>query len=239
MIGVYDSGLGGLMLLKHIRKSFPNETILYLGDRKNAPYGTKTREELTAIFNKNIDFFKRHNVKDLVIACNTLCSIIDFNEVEDIVLHDIISKTVKQVNLSKDATLLVLATPLSIEAGRYKYELEKLGYKNCIYKALPKLAGLIERFSSEDEIYAYLSEEFKTINHKIDGIVLGCTHYPIVNDIFLRFFNVPIYNSNELSFDLTDSNDGGKLLMCVDKSYELEDFINRYVQLDFEYFNYD
>lgn len=239
MIGVYDSGLGGLMLLKHIRKTFPNETILYLGDRKNAPYGTKTREELTNIFNKNIDFFKRNNVKDLIIACNTLCSIIDFNQVEDIKLHDIITKTVKQVELNKDARLLVLATPLSIEAGRYKQELEKLGYKNCIYKALPKLAGMIEDFASDDLIYTYLEDEFKDIKGNIDGIVLGCTHYPIVNDLFLKFFNVPIYNSNELGFFIEASNDGAKLLMCVDKSNELEDFINRYVQLEFEYFNYD
>ena len=240
MIGVYDSGLGGMLLLPELIKKFPDEKFLYLGDRERAPYGSKSKIELEAIIQENFNFFKEQGITDLVIACNTLCSVIDFNQDYGFKVHDIIHKTALQLDPSKDQKVLVFATPLTIKLGRYEKELSERGCKTTIYHPLHNLAKMIEDFESHDEIESYLKEEFAKLPQDVDAIILGCTHFPIVKDIFAKYYpHAHIYDSNQLSFDLTLHHEGPKVLVAAKHDHDLDKFIDDYVQINYSYYEKD
>lgn len=237
MIGVYDSGLGGMMLLPNLLKQFPNEKFLYLGDRERAPYGNKSKAELEKIIALNHDFLRQEKITDLIYACNTLCSVVDFSKDEGFCKHDIISKTAAQIKLDADAKILVFATPLTIQMGRYEKELKRLGYHNIIAHPLTSLAKLIENFTDESIIEEYLASEFEKLPKDVDGIILGCTHFPIVQNIFKKYYpNAEIYDSNHLSYDLNLKNEGSKVIICSKKEKALDEFINKYVKIDYCYY---
>lgn len=236
MIGVYDSGLGGLLSLNQIYKDYPLETIIYFGDSTNAPYGNKDKKDIKNLIDQNIKMLKDIGVDDLVLACNTICSIVDFNHDYGLKLHDIITKTVAQLNIDPNKKVFVFATKASIESGRYQKELYKLGYTNSEYFYLEKLASYIEEFKSHDEIKEYLYSEFKKIENKPDAIILGCTHFPVVEDIFKEYFTVPIYNSRNLHFNISEKNEGSKILVKMKKSDALERFLGTYVNVPYEYY---
>ena len=240
MIGVYDSGLGGMLLLPELIKKYPNEKFLYLGDRERAPYGTKSKEELETIIADNFAFFKREGITDLVIACNTLCSVIDFNKDYEFKVHDIISKTAKQLVNEKESNIVVFATPLTIKLGRYEKELNALGCNHVCYHALTNLAKLIEDFASEEEIEKYLVSEFADLPEKVDAMILGCTHFPIVKKIFAKHYpNAHIYDSNDLEFDLTEKHEGHEVVVVCKPEPSLDHFINDYVKVDYKYYEED
>lgn len=240
MIGVYDSGLGGMLLLPELIKKFPNEKFLYLGDRERAPYGSKSKLELEAIIQENFCFFKKQGITDLVIACNTLCSVIDFKRDYGFKVHDIIHKTALQLDPIKDQNVLVFATPLTIKLGRYEKELKARGCKHIIYHPLHDLAKMIEDFRSHEDIETYLRGEFEHLPQDIDAIILGCTHFPIVKDIFAKYYpNARIYDSNNLEFDLCEFFDGPEVLVKTKHDHDLDQFINDYVKINYSYYEED
>ena len=236
MIGVYDSGLGGLLEINKVIKDNPGADILYLGDQKNAPYGTKTKEELLTIFEKNLEVFKKHNVKDLVLACNTLCSNVDFSRDYGINLHDIITKTIANLECAKDAKVLVFATELTIKAGRYARELEAAGFKNYRCASLANLASMLESYESEAELREYLYGEFAKIDFQPDAIILGCTHFPIVKDIFEDYYHVKAYDSTMIDLSISDEVEEGKVYLLMDNSEELRIFLEKYVDIGVKFF---
>lgn len=229
MIGVYDSGLGGLLELNKIRKDNPQSDILYIGDQKNAPYGNKDREEVKMIIENNFDFFRSFGIKDIILACNTVCSLVDFKRHDDLILYDIIKATIDQLDVSLNAKILVFATKTTCEMGRYQKELALKGYQSVYVKALDELAGRLERFEDEGKIKEYLYAEFKTISFKPDIMILGCTHFPIVKYLFEEYYQVPVYDSTALDFKTDDLKGNGRLYLLMDKSLNNLAFINKYV----------
>ena len=204
-IGVYDSGLGGIFILKNLIETCPENEYFYLGDQKNAPYGEKTNEELTEIIETNLRWFKSKDVEKVIIACNTICSL-GFEHVNNygIDLVGIIEPTINQIDSILYKNILVLGTTLSIKNHGYKKKMK--GFNNIFELALPKLVSLIETNQSQDIIDNYLGDCFKDINYDFDAIVLGCTHYPIVEKNIYKLLNKKIFNSNRLEFGITKSN---------------------------------
>lgn len=196
-IGVFDSGVGGLTVLSEIRKKLPNENIIYLGDTKNFPYGNRSKEEIIEFAIHNVELLIKKEVKIIVIACGTATSqAIDvLKEKFDIPIIGIIEPTVQYVEKQKYENIGVIATEGTIKSGAWEQKLkEKNSNIKVINKACPMLATIAEEGKAQsDEGRRIIKEYMAPFKEKhIDKIILGCTHYPIYEQIIREEFDYEI-----------------------------------------------
>ena len=193
-IAVIDSGVGGISVLRELIKIMPEERFLYFGDSKNAPYGTKSRETVLEITRNNLETLKKRGIKALVVACNTATSAavrILREENPDLPIIGIEPAVKPASKLCEKPRVLVMATPLTLKEEKFKNLVDRFsGNGEFIPLPCPGLADLIESGDVEsDEVKAYLSDLFSPyLEEKIDGIVLGCTHYPHVRGAIDEFW---------------------------------------------------
>lgn len=193
-IAVFDSGVGGISVLKELMKLLPNENYIYLGDSKNAPYGTKSAEEIIKLSNDDVTFLLEKGAKAIVIACNTATSVAAKGLREkypDIPIIGI-EPAVKPAVLYKiHPTVIVMATPLTLKQDKFdelarKYDNDA----NIIALPCPDLVKYIERGIVEGpELDKHLEELFSPFRYlKVDSVVLGCTHYPHIKEAVNKAF---------------------------------------------------
>lgn len=183
-LGVFDSGLGGLTVLKQILDA-KDVDVIYLADQKNIPYGTKSREELIELMTSNINWFVKQGVDTLLFACNTVSTIVDELRIifPSIRLISIIEEYVKQLVEYDDMCVLLLATQATIRSNKYIEELSKYDHSLKVEKkALVNLVDLIESSANDEEIVNYLESELSEYHDNGCNYVLACTHYPLVED---------------------------------------------------------
>ena len=183
-IGVFDSGVGGLSLLRELRRVLPNEDFIYYGDRVNAPYGAKTHEEILEISKGIVNELLSRGAKAIVVACNTATAVaIEPLRAAYPLLPIIgIEPAVKPARVSGCRRVLVLATPVTVSESRFAALLRANSKDNCEFIGVPcsELAYMIEQDKDSTEIETYLSSVFAPYRADgFDGIVLGCTHYPL------------------------------------------------------------
>lgn len=176
-IGLFDSGLGGLTVLKKLKEKYPKCDYIYYGDNLNVPYGDKTIKELIELANNSVRFLLSKNVDIIIIACGTISSncLSYLKDKYNIPIIDIISPTINYLNNSNYNNILVIATKATISSGIFKNNVKK----NIYELETPLLAPLIENnnlLDIDNVLHSYLD---KYVN-KIDSLVLGCTHYPII-----------------------------------------------------------
>lgn len=183
-IAVIDSGIGGVSVLKELIKLMPNENYIYLADEKNAPYGTKTMEQVRKITVDNVKMLFDMGAKALVVACNTAtgAAVRHLRETYPDVPIVGIEPAIKPAKEAKlNPTILVMATPLTIHQEKFKRLLARFSDSATIMPMpCPGLMEIIEAGEFEGEkVDSYLKELFKDVDiEKIDSVVLGCTHYP-------------------------------------------------------------
>lgn len=181
-IGVMDSGIGGLTVLKQLVEICPDEKYIYFGDTKNLPYGEKSKEELLKIVKGIFDFFQTKNVKAVVMACNT-SSATAYEELKDnydFKIYPIIQIVSKCVSTDQDLTkIAVLATQATVASKTYTKELNQSNSVEVFEQACPLFVPMVEKRLNdinEEEIFKnYLKD---IINFNPQKIILGCTHYP-------------------------------------------------------------
>lgn len=198
-VGVFDSGIGGLTVLKELIKYHPEQEYIYFGDTKNLPYGTKKREELIDIASKIIEFLIKQDVRIIVIACGTISSTI-YNELSQkykIPIVNVIDTTIAEIKRRNIKNLAVLATPATIESHIFKNKLPDVDVMEIsCSQFVPIIEGQIEEKFKKIYIEQYLKEVKK--NH-IRDIVLGCTHYPLLeSDIKDYLGEVNCYNMGSI-----------------------------------------
>ncbi|MEK7219187.1 MAG: glutamate racemase [Patescibacteria group bacterium] len=185
-IGVFDSGVGGLSILIELKKKLPNEDFVFLADQKYVPYGEKTKEELITLVYKITDYFiKNHNIKMMVVACNTAtCGAIE--ELRSKYSIPIVG-TVPAVKLaakkSKSGTVAVISTPSTSKSYRLKNIIKDFCQNvDVINIGCKNLEDTVEHGELEStEINKLLLKYLdKVKNSKTDYLVLGCTHYPFL-----------------------------------------------------------
>ena len=187
-VGVFDSGVGGISVLRELVKLMPNENYIYYGDSKNAPYGPKTVEEVRRLTVEHIDFLVERGAKAIVVACNTATSAaIDLlrEKYPDMPVVGI-EPALKPAVLSKqNARVLVMATPMTIREEKFHHLMQEYEAQAEIYPlACPGLPEFVEAGDLDGEdLKAYLSEKFAPYQGKVDAVVLGCTHYPFVRPV--------------------------------------------------------
>ena len=229
-IGIFDSGVGGLTVLSEIKKQLPNENIIYLGDTKNFPYGSKTKEQIIEYAIQNTQKLIELGAKIIVIACGTATSqaIDDLEAKFDVPIIGIIEPTVEYVEEQKIHRIGVIATEGTIRSGAWEQTLKnKIQNIEVINKACPMLATIAEegRATSQEGriIIKEYMEPFK--KNKIDKIILGCTHYPIYQELIraelgypVELINTGVTVSKKLASYLQDNN-------LVNKEEKKEDII--------------
>lgn len=205
-IGVFDSGVGGLTVLKKLIDKYPNNEYIYYGDAKNIPYGEKTIEELKRLSCKIIDFLISNNVDMIVIACGTISSnIYEYLKSKyNIKIIDIISPTIDFINNSEYKKIGVLATRSTVNSKVFTNRLNK----EVVEVACSNFVPLIEnnRLEEVNEYFDMYLKDMKDVNL----IVLGCTHYPIIRDRINSYFNgtIELFNMADAINDISNDGEG-------------------------------
>ena len=191
-IGVFDSGLGGLTAVRAIIKALPNENIVYLGDTARVPYGPRSKEVVTKFALQDAKFLAKHNVKCMVIACNT-ASAYSYGEVKrkfSIPVFDAISgASEKATKVSKTKRVGVIGTRGTIASHAYKNDISKLDKKIVVFEeACPLFVPFVEEGEIKGELISKLVKKYLSPikKSKVDTLILGCTHYPIIKNLIAK-----------------------------------------------------
>ena len=191
-IGVFDSGIGGLSTLKTMATILPNESFIFLGDSKNAPYGDKEKDQILQLSRNNVEFLLNKGVKAIVIACNTATSAAKAELMAEYNLPIIgIEPALKPAVEDGNKDILVLGTALTMKLTKFQAQYHRFEDQTQIdLKPLPGLVDIIETgVVSGPQISNFLTANLSEFDaDKIDGVVLGCTHYPFVRNSIQEFF---------------------------------------------------
>ena len=185
-IGVFDSGIGGLTVVREIMHQLPNEKIVYFGDTARVPYGNKSQDTVTRFSRQIVRFLQTHDVKTIVIACNTVSAYsLDILEKEvNIPMIGVVKPGAKvAAETTKNGKVGVIATEATIGSKIYSRYIEKLRPDVTIWgKACPLFVPLVEEGLLEDPVTDEIARRYlsQLIDLDIDTLILGCTHYPII-----------------------------------------------------------
>ena len=201
----FDSGVGGLTVLKEAIKLLPNEKYIYYADSDNAPYGTKTKEEVLRLTIDAVNSLVWDEIKALVVACNTATSIaIDsLRQKFDFPIVGMEPAVKLAVDQNKTKKILVLATPLTLKEKKFSSLVKRLDSEEIVdILPLQKLVEFAERYIFNDErVHNYLEDNFSDIDlDNYSSIVLGCTHF--------SFFKKQISAITNDRFEIIDGNLG-------------------------------
>lgn len=196
-IGIFDSGIGGATVLKEILKILPQENYIYYSDSKNNPYGDKSDKEIFEICDNIVKKFIEKQCKVIVIACNTASAkaakLLREKYLEQTIIA--IEPAYKMVyDFAYEKQTLVMATKGTIESEKFHRLYEKYDNHKTYLLACKGLADIIEE-GNEEKIKKYLKENLSEYKGKVENIVLGCTHYPLIQneikDVLgeVKFFN--------------------------------------------------
>lgn len=189
MIGIFDSGSGGLSVLRAIRARAPQCDVVYFGDLKNAPYGNKSREELGALTVLGIQKLIDSGATEIVSACNSVSvSIVlpmfDILNIPRANIIEMVGPTVASFRDLSGAHVLVVATRATIDSGVYQQGLRLIGV-TADGVALPDLVPLIEKGESYEDMYAMVMHTLAPYrDERYTHLILGCTHFPLVREVF-------------------------------------------------------
>ena len=188
-IGIFDSGLGGLTVLRELKKILPQEKFIYLGDTARVPYGNKSAKTITQYVLQITQFLQRKNVKMIIVACNTASSII-LNKIKkqiNIPIIDVISPSAFAIKkLSNVTNVGVIGTETTINSKQYNNKINLINKKVNVFGQQCSLLvplieeGLIDHPITKQAVSLYLKNEFY---EKIDALILGCTHYPMIKKV--------------------------------------------------------
>lgn len=204
-IGIFDSGIGGLTVVKEIVNCLPSENIIYLGDTARVPYGTKSAQTVVKYAESNAHFLVSRGIKMLVVACNT-ASAYAIGALEDKVAVPVVGVikpgAKKAVESTRIGKVGVIGTPSTINSSAYTKEIKKLDPDVTVFtKACPLFVPLAEEGWVNNSISKSIAREYLAeLNETgIDTLILGCTHYPILKETIASVMgdNVTLVDSAE------------------------------------------
>ncbi len=188
-IGIFDSGIGGLTVLKELKKLLPNESIFYLGDTARVPYGIRSKETVTRYSFENANFLLSRGIKMLVVACNTASSLsLDaLKEKIKIPIIGVIEPGVRAaLKKTKNNRIGIIGTEATIRSNAYPTLIKKMNPETEVFsQACPLFVPLVEEGWLNDPVTLEIARRYLTPlkMNNIDTIILGCTHYPLLKDI--------------------------------------------------------
>lgn len=189
-IGIFDSGVGGLTVVKEVMERLENESIVYFGDTARVPYGSKSKETVTKFSAQIIRFLKKQDVKAIIIACNTVNS----NCIEelralfpDIPIEGVVEPGVRMaLKATTNNKIGIIGTEATISSGKYPYLLKEQNPELEVFgKACPLFVPLVEEGWAGHPITKEVVQEYllPLAQKDIDTLILGCTHYPMLSEV--------------------------------------------------------
>lgn len=184
-IGLFDSGVGGLSVLRELRRQLPSENTVYFADTLHMPYGPRSPEELQEIVYAILKFLQERNVKLVIMACNTSSAVVLPSARLEFVLPmlGMIDPVVKRLASSSVQRLGVMATEATVRSGTYGRELSSAGFQGVVYcQPCAELAALVESGDSTEHLDSVLQTYASPLRQaQVEQVVLGCTHYPFAS----------------------------------------------------------
>ncbi len=206
MIGVFDSGLGGLTAVRSLEKILPNEKIVYFGDTGRVPYGTRSRDTLIKYALQDLSFLKTHNINAVLVACGTVSSIAinELRAAADIPVIGVVEPSAKKAaKMTKNGVVGVIGTGVTIGSRSFEkaIEVENTDIKT-VTTACPLFVPLVENgfIEADNEITRLVAEKYLSDIKEsgADTLILGCTHFPIISDVIASVVpGVSLINSGE------------------------------------------
>lgn len=193
-IGIFDSGIGGLTVAREIARAMPHENLVYLGDTARLPYGSKSATTVIRYAVRNVSFLARDSLKAIVVACNTVSAVAlpALREVTDVPVLGVIDPGARAAAAATGTgTIGIIGQPGTIRSGRYESAILQLLPDAKVYsRATPLLVPLAEEGWLESAVSKLVLKEYllPLVEHAIDTLVLGCTHYPLFKDELKRLF---------------------------------------------------
>jgi glutamate racemase len=188
-IGIFDSGIGGLTVVKELIKLLPKENLVYFGDTARVPYGTRSVKLIKQYSLEDAAFLEQFNIKLLIIACNTASAVaVDLLQSSLVipvtgVIDPVVSAAIKQ---SKEKRIGVIGTTATIKSQAYNKQIHKQKQDIQVYgQPCPLLVPLVEEGWVDDEITRLTIRKYLAplLEKKVDTIILGCTHFPVLKDL--------------------------------------------------------
>lgn len=205
-IGIFDSGLGGLTSVKAVSATLPNEDIVYFGDTARVPYGDRSKETIIEYTKDDIEFLLSHDVKAIVIACNTADSMarLEMEKMFRIPIVGVVGPAAKKAaGLTENGKIGVIGTNACVRSEAYKTVIHEYNpFAEVFSVACPLLVPLVEegRISPDDKVTRRVLKEYllPLAEKGIDTLVLGCTHYPLLKPIIANILpDVKLIDSGE------------------------------------------
>ena len=192
-VGVFDSGIGGLTVVKSLLENRLFEEIIYFGDTARVPYGIKDKNTIIRYSLEALEFFKNFDIDILIVACNSVSAyaLDELRANTNIPIVGVIDSGVQALNnkkLDKNSNILVLGTKATINSSKYEKKLQNYGYKNIKSIATGLFVPIVEEgIFKGDILEATFKYYFQNIDD-IDAIILGCTHFPLIEDEISKYF---------------------------------------------------
>ncbi len=207
-IGIFDSGVGGLSVLKQFLKYLPFESYVYLGDTARVPYGNKSEQTIRTYARESTEFLRRKGVKLIVVACHTVSSVAldEVERISNVPVVGMITPAIKSALLTtKNKRIGVIGTRATIASGAYRSKILE-HYQNSseqleiFSKACPLFVPLAEEGFAHHPVAKIVAQEYLSeLSAKgIDTLILGCTHYPLLSKVISEVLpNVELIDSGE------------------------------------------
>ncbi len=243
-IGIFDSGIGGLTVVKEIRRKLPCESIIYLGDTARVPYGTKSSKTVISYSRSNAEFLTSQGIKLLVVACNT-ASAFALQELRSKLNIPVIGVlepgAAEAVRATKNSIVGVIGTPSTIKSEAYKKAIEKINPDISVFsKPCPLFVPLAEEGWVNDPVSEQIAKRYLNplIEENIDTLILGCTHYPLLKELLQRVAgrDIKLVDSAEevaknIEQKLMESDIGNTNKKTGEKQFYLTDVSDSFVSI--------
>ena len=190
MIGIFDSGIGGLTVVKEVIKQLPDYQLVYFGDTARTPYGNKSRETIIKYALEDTDFLIRHGAKLIIIACNTASAVASAElkaKYPEMPIFEVISPAVNKANqITKTGRIGVIGTRATINSRIYEEKIKALADRRQVFgQPCPLFVPLAEEGWIDKPVTKMVARQYllPLKMKQIDTLILGCTHYPLLKPI--------------------------------------------------------
>jgi len=243
-IGVFDSGVGGLTVVKEVQSLLPKEKIVYFGDTARVPYGTKSKETVTRFSVESIEFLMKHDVKLVLVACNTVSSLsLNFlKRCFRVPVIGVIEPGAKRAaNSTRNYRIGVIGTRATISSGAYEKAVKRFNPRMSVFtESCPLFVPLAEEGWTGKAVTTEIASIYLNPLKKkrIDTLVLGCTHYPLLKDAIKNVMGKDVLlvdSAKEVAKEAMDILDANSLLNNVggekDHRFFVSDEPARFIKL--------
>lgn len=241
-IGVFDSGVGGLTVVSEIMRQLPGENLVYFGDTARVPYGSKSKKTVLKYSKQIVRFLKTKDVKAIVVACNT-ASALALDEIADeldIPIIGVVKPGARMaVETTKTGNVGIIGTESTIKSGIYNDYIRELNADvTVVSKPCPLFVPLVEEGLLEDRVTDDIVSRYLRVmkEYKVDSLVLGCTHYPLISNAIERFMgkrvnlvNPAFETAKSLKELLTEQGMLNTSKMKPDYQYYVSDGVEKFI----------